>query len=625
MNLLSIENLQKTVNSEPLFSQVTFGIDQGDKIGFIGPNGSGKSTLLRILAEEMLQDDGKISRNRMLKISFLKQQPEIAPEKSVADQLYLSKDPRVQLLQDYHRVLEETEQSGQALQELEELTQRMEEEKGWNLEKEYQSYLTELGITNLQQKAGELSGGMLRKVAMARMMSSGANLILLDEPTNHLDTDTIEWLESWLKKTSLSFIMVTHDRYFLDRVCNTILELDRKRIFKYKGNYESSLKKKQERIEQERRAEERRQTILRRELDWLAQGPKARTSRDKNRLGKVMDLMNQEVQDIQRMSEFTAGNRRLGKKILELYSIRKSFGSKQVVAPFSYTFKRGERIGIIGPNGAGKTTFLDLITGRLTADEGRMEQGVNTHFGYFDQMSRPMNPESTLLGFIREKADKVVLPGQGQISAAAYLEQFLFPSETHRIPIERLSGGERRRLYLLRILMDSPNFLILDEPTNDLDLDTLALLEDYIEAYEGCLLIVSHDRAFLDRTTDYLFIFDEEGHIRGFSGSYSDYRFSLKEEQRLIEQEERDKKKGKNQQRVVNRSKKGLSFKETQERDRLMEEIMAQEEEKEALESAFSNNSLDPELLAEKNKRYRIIIEEIEKKTLRWEELADKE
>jgi len=621
MNLISIENLQKTVNSEPLFSDVTFGIDSTEKIGFIGPNGSGKSTLLRILAEELKIDGGQISRNRDLKISFLKQQPVIDKEKSVAHQLYLSPDPRVELLKEYHRVLDATRHDQNALQELDVLTQRMEEERGWNLEKEYQSYLTELGIVDMEQKAGELSGGMLRKVALARMMASGANLILLDEPTNHLDTETIEWLENWLRKSSISFVMVTHDRYFLDRVCNTILELDRQQIFKYKGNYQESLKRKEERLEQERKAENRRQTILRREMDWLSQGPKARTGRDKHRLGKVLDLMDQDQQDLQRMSEFTAGNRRLGKKILELYGICKSYGDHQVVAPFSYTFKRGERIGVIGPNGAGKTTFLDLITQRLEPDDGRMELGVNTHFGYFDQMSRPMDPENTPLGFIREKADKVEIPGQGWVSAAGYLEQFLFPAETHRIPIARLSGGERRRLYLLKILMDAPNFLILDEPTNDLDLDTLSLLENYVENYNGCLLIVSHDRAFLDRTTDYLFIFDASGRIRGFSGNYSDYREALVEQQREEERQQKAKRKEEST-RVVQRSKKGLSFKEKRERDQLMEEIFALEEEKDALEQSFSDPQIDPNQLEEKNRRYQEVCSAIEQKTARWEELA---
>ncbi|MDA3849643.1 MAG: ABC-F family ATP-binding cassette domain-containing protein [Spirochaetaceae bacterium] len=624
MNLLSLENVNKTLNSEALFQEVTLGIDQGDKIGFIGPNGSGKSTFLRLLAGQLEPDGGNISRNRDLKISFLEQQPRIDPELDITSQLYLSRDPRIELLRSYHRAAEEAELGQGSMNELEDLTHKMDEEQAWNLEKEYLSYLTELGITDLNKRGKELSGGMTRKVGLARMLASGANLIFLDEPTNHLDVDTIEWLENWLYKTNVSFVMVTHDRYFLDRVCNVIMELDRRGIFKYPGNYADSLKRKQERLEQERRAEEKRQTILRRELEWLAQGPKARATRDKKRLGKVLDLMDQETGDLQRMSEFTAGNRRLGKKVLELFRVEKSFGKHRVVAPFSYSFKRGERIGIIGPNGSGKTTFLDLLTGRLDTDGGRIDLGINTHFGYFDQMGRPMDPKTTVLDFIKEKAEKVSLPGGGQMGAAAYLEQFLFPSETHRLAIERLSGGERRRLYLLRILMENPNFLILDEPTNDLDLETLSLLENYVEDYQGCLIIVSHDRAFLDRSTDYLFIFDNQGNIRGFSGNYSDYRETLKEEhrQRELKLKEQKKKIG---QKVVNRSKKGLSYKEQIEIEELMERIILAEEEKEVLEGQFSRSDLSPMELQKKNESYKHLLSEIETKTYRWEELAAQE
>ncbi|MDC7219114.1 MAG: ABC-F family ATP-binding cassette domain-containing protein [Spirochaetales bacterium] len=616
MNLMSIDGIAKYVRDQALFSDVVFGIDHSDKIGFIGPNGAGKSTLMNILTGKLPHDEGEITRNNDLRISILEQLPQLQPDLSIREQLYLSDDPRVQLLKDYHRAAEE------GSDDLEELTHRVEQEGCWTLEKEYLSYLTELGITDTEQLGGTLSGGMTKKVAMARMMASGANLLFLDEPTNHLDIDTIEWLETWLRKTRAAFVMVTHDRYFLDSVCNTIMELDRKKIYKYPGSYSVALKKKRERLDREAREQSRIEAILKMEMAWLAQGPKARASKDKKRKMNIENLMDSRVEAQQQMAEFTSGNRRLGKRIIDMVKVEKHYGDRQVIAPFSYRFKKGERIGIIGPNGSGKTTFLDMITERLPIDSGRIERGVNTHFGYFDQMSRPMNPEQTLLDYIREISDRITMPDGSQLSAAGYLERFLFTSSIHRQKIKRLSGGERRRLYLARVLMDSPNFLILDEPTNDLDMDTLDLLEEYVDKFDGCLLIVSHDRAFLDRTTDYLFVFKGDGNILGFSGSYSDYREARREEEREAELAARKTEPPAGKQ--VNREKKGLSFKEKRELESLTEEIMVLEEEKTELEGLFSTET-DAEKLGEATKRYNELGELIPQKEERWAELAERE
>ncbi len=616
MNLMSIDGVAKHVRDQTLFSEVVFGIEHTDKIGFIGPNGAGKSTLMNILAGRLKADEGEITRNNDLRISVLEQLPKLEPDTSIRDQLYLSDDPRIQLLKEYHRA------AADGSPDLEELTHRVEHEGCWTLEKEYLSYLTELGITDPDQKGGTLSGGMVKKVAMARMMASGANLLFLDEPTNHLDIDTIEWLETWLRKTRAAFVMVTHDRYFLDSVCNTIMELDRQKIYKYTGNFSVSLKKKRERLDREAREQNRIEAILKMELAWLAQGPKARSTKDKKRKMNIENLMDSRVEVQQQMAEFTSGNRRLGKRIIDLIKAEKSYGERQIITPFTYRFKKGERIGIIGPNGSGKTTFLDLITERLPIDGGRIEKGVNTHFGYFDQMSRPMNPEVTLLDYIREVSDRISLPDGSQVSASGYLERFLFSSSIHRQKIKRLSGGERRRLYLARVLMDNPNFLILDEPTNDLDMDTLDLLEDYVDKFDGCLLIVSHDRAFLDRTTDYLFVFKGDGAILGFSGNYSDYREARKEEEREAELSARKVEPPAGKQ--VNREKKGLNFKEKRELESLTEEIMVLEEEKAGLEVLFVNET-DPEKLAEATKRYKEIEELIPAKEERWAELAERE
>ncbi len=616
MNLMSIDGIAKYVRDQALFADVVLGIDHSDKIGFIGPNGAGKSTLMNILSGNLHPDEGEITRNNDLRISMLEQLPRLEPDVSIRDQLYLSDDPRILLLKEYHRAAE----IGSA--DLEDLTHRVEQEGCWTLEKEYLSYLTELGIDDPDQKGGTLSGGMVKKVAMARMMASGANLLFLDEPTNHLDIDTIEWLETWLRKTRAAFVMVTHDRYFLDSVCNAIMELDRQRIYKYPGNFSVSLKKKRERLDREAREQNRIEAILKMELAWLAQGPKARSTKDKKRKMKIESLMDSRVEAQQQMAEFTSGNRRLGKRIVDLIKVEKHYGDRQIITPFTYRFKKGERIGIIGPNGSGKTTFLDLLTERLPIDEGRIEKGVNTHFGYFDQMSRPMNPEQTLLDYIREISDRITLPDGSQVSAAGYLERFLFTSSLHRQKIKRLSGGERRRLYLARVLMDNPNFLILDEPTNDLDMETLELLEDSIDKFEGCLLIVSHDRAFLDRTTDYLFVFKGDGTILGFSGSYSDYREARREEEREAELAAKRVEPPAGKQ--INREKKGLSFKEKQELDSLTEKIMELEEEKSLLEERFGTET-DPEKLAEATKRYKELEIELVTAEERWSELAEAE
>jgi ATP-binding cassette subfamily F protein uup len=616
MNLMSIDGVAKYIRDQALFTNVVFGIEHTDKIGFIGPNGAGKSTLMNILSSRLVPDEGEITRNNDLRISMLEQMPLLEPDRSIRDQLFLSDDPRVQLLHEYHRAIDK------GSDDLDELTHRVEQEGCWNLEKEYLSYLTELGIDDPEQLGGTLSGGMVKKVAMARMMASGANLLFLDEPTNHLDIDTIEWLEVWLRRTRAAFIMVTHDRYFLESVCNTIMELDQQQIYKYPGSYSQALKKKRERMDRESREQNRIETILKRELVWLARGPKARASKDKKRKMNIESLMDSRVEVQQQMSEFTSSNRRLGKRVMDLIKIEKSYGDNRVISPFSYRFKRGERIGIIGPNGSGKTTFLDILTERVPIDGGRIEKGVNTHFGYFDQMSRPMNLEMTLLDYIREISDRITMPDGGQMGAASYLERFLFTASLHRQKIKRLSGGERRRLYMARVLMDNPNFLILDEPTNDLDMDTLDLLEDYVEQFTGCIIIVSHDRAFLDRTTDYLFVFKGDGSILGFNGNYSDYREARQEEER--EKELAARKADPPEGKQVKRENKGLSFKEKRELESLTEEIMALEEEKSTLEAQFTTET-DSDKLATATKRYSDLESLIPQKEERWTELAERE
>lgn len=613
MNLISIEKLEKNINDRTLFSDVTLGIDDNDKIGFIGPNGAGKSTFMRIIANQIKHDDGDINYNNSLKIGFLEQLPHLNPELTAPQQLFEIDGPLIKLYKEYKDTIKRIENEPELQSKLDELSHLMDVENGWDLEARYQSLLIELGISDFEMKAVNFSGGMKKKCMLAAVLSSGANLLLLDEPTNHLDIETIEWLENYLKQGKFSFLMVTHDRYFLDSVCNTIFELDNQTIYKYVGPYSMAVEKKQERLEHEKRSQNRINAILKRELKWLQRGPRARAGKDKKRVEKVANLMDSKEAETQKMSEFSSGNRRLGKKIVEFYSVEKCFSDNTVVAPFSYSFKRGERIGIIGPNGSGKSTLLNLITNRIEQDNGRIERGVNTHFGYFDQMAEKMDDDMTILDYIKSKAERITMPDESTISATAFLEMFLFPSSMHRQPIKNLSGGERRRLYLIRILTTSPNFLLLDEPTNDLDLDTLNLLEEYLEKFEGCVIIVSHDRAFLDRTTDYLFIFKDDGKISGFAGNYSE----LKDSQKEYSQEKlKDK-----VLKVKTKKEKKISYQEKKELDSLLPSIEKLEIEKSELEDGFGFET-DNNKLHEMNKRYNEINMKIEEYELRWEYLA---
>ncbi len=660
MNLISIENLSKTVNDNPLFQNVTMGIDDGEKIGFIGPNGAGKSTLLHILAGFIEADIGNISKNNNLRISMLEQTPVIPKGITVKDFLYKGETPVIKLIAEYHECLEDYNHPevddhdpvgagrdpglhGRAgsllptsLPLLDKLTEKMDKENGWEIENNYLSFLSELKLDNPDQIMDDLSGGMKKKAALARALASKPNLLILDEPTNHLDIEIIEWLEKYLGNANFSFIMITHDRYFLDSVCTGIMELEKGRIYKYPGNYSTFLERREIRLSTEQNEQARIKSILRRELEWLSRGPKARASKDKKRKMRIEDLMDKKVQKEQENSEFSSSNRRLGKKILELTNIEKSYNNARVVSPFSYKFKKGERIGIIGPNGSGKTTFLNIISGRISSDSGKIEKGLNTEFGYYDQLSGHLNEAAdknfTVLEYIKETAEQITLEDGKVASAAKFLEMFNFPSKTHRIPLTKLSGGEKRRLYLIKILITNPNFLILDEPTNDLDLDTMRRLEDYVLSFSGTIIVVSHDRAFLDRTTDFLFVFDGKGGIKGFTGNYSEYREFTQIRRDLAYKVSTSGKNGKTEPRSsrdvacnvsVIPQKRKLTYKEKQEFSNLEAEIDRLETEKIELEALFSNTGINPFEMEKNNRKYKIVTENIEIKITRWEELAE--
>jgi ATP-binding cassette subfamily F protein uup len=580
MNFISLDGISKTMTDEPLFRDVTLGIDEGEKIGFVGRNGSGKSTFLRILNGELEPDSGSISRNRELRVSTVEQRPAFIPEMTIEEFLFQGRGATAAI-------------AGR-----------------------FRSYCKELGLDDGAQPMGKLSGGMVRKAALARCLAQGANFLTLDEPTNHLDLDTIEWLESLLKNAGFGFIMVTHDRYFLDAVCTAVMEIDARRIYKYPGSYSSYLERQAVRLEEKERAEHRRSAALRSELEWLKRGPRARTGKDKARKGRIQDLLDSAAGKETSMKGFSSTHRRLGGKILELHGISKSYGGKAVVRPFSYSFRKGERIGIIGPNGSGKTTFLNLLSGALASDGGRAVKGDSTVFAHFDQTGSFIDGKLTVVEYMKELAERVRGENGASLSAEQFLERFMFPRDMQSLPLERLSGGEFRRLCLVRLLATAPNFLLLDEPTNDLDLDTTRQLENYLCGFGGCMLVVSHDRALLDRLTDYLFIFDGSGGILGFTGNYEEYRDMRAEDARRVRAEPVKRRQKPREKKIR------LSFEERREYERLFNEISTLEEEKKELESVFQRAAQDPAEIGKNNKRYRELESVLDAKMSRWEELA---
>ena len=625
MNLLSMADVSLTLSHHPLFSDVSFGIDAGDRIGFVGPNGAGKSTFLSLLTGMRPPDTGEIIRRGGLTVATLPQMPQFAPGATVADLVFRSDDHRARLAREYESFM--AGYDGSNPEDLAAIQARMDEHDAWNIEDAYRSFLTELGICDLTRRADTLSGGELRKADLARVLASGADLLLLDEPTNHLDLETVEWLETWLRNGKRSYVLATHDRSFLENCCDAILELDEGTVRKHPGSWNAYLSAKAKREEEEAKSADKRANILRREVEWASRQPRARASKDKKRLMRLEELQDAPQADMRRMTEFSARGRRLGKKVLELVEVSKTRGERQVLKPFSYSFRRGERIGIAGPNGAGKTTFLSVATGLLSPDSGRVDPGVNTRFAVLDQSPLAAKEDSTVLEYMREQADNVVTAEGGTVDVPGWLERFGFSGAAQRRKIRYLSGGEKRRLQLVRLLMKEPNFLVLDEPTNDLDLATLSLLETFLEEYGGCLLVVSHDRTFLERVVDYYFVLDGKGSVRGFSGSWNDFRESEKERQKEEQAAQKETEKAKNtaSRNAGRQPKKGLTFKERKEMEALWEEVMELEAELETIEAMFTKSSPNPEELAEASKRHGPLKDRISERTARWEELAEKD
>lgn len=608
-----------------LFRDLTFGISKGDKVALLGRNGCGKSTLLRILAGKENPDDGGVSLRKGIRTEFLDQEPVFDPEMDVRTALFTGEDPVLKVVARYETLSKADNPDPDAWQQA---MEDMDQHNAWDYEARVEEVLGRLGIHKLTQPVKELSGGQQRRLALARVLIQEPDFIILDEPTNHLDIDTVEWLEQFLSGSTLTVLLVTHDRYFLDNICNHLIELDQGQAYFYKGNYTYFLEKKAEREAQQDLDSDKARNLLRKELDWLRRQPKARTTKSKARIDAAHQLQEDaryasREKDIQ--LNFAA--RRLGSKILELHHISKAYPNLNLLDDFSYNFKKGERIGIVGPNGVGKTTFLNIVTGKQDPDQGEVITGDTIRFGYYTQKGLEFKPGQLILDVIKEKAENVQM-GTGEVlSVAQVLTLFGFPPPRQNTHVSELSGGEKRRLHLLRVLMDQPNFLILDEPTNDLDLITLNTLEEFLTGFPGCLILVSHDRYFLDKLSDHTFVFEGKGIIKPFPGTYRQYKVSKEREESERKKAEQQKEKApaekKNNTWRDNTSKKKLSYKEQKEYEALTEEIEQLEAQKAQLTEQLNGGSQDHETLTKWATELETLSQTLEEKEERWLELAE--
>ena len=610
MHYLSVENISKSFGERVLFENVSFGINKDQKIALIAKNGSGKSCLLRILTGGDTPDTGQVVKRNGLQMAFLSQEPELPDELSIEDFIFQQENPILKIIQQYEHALLHPEDEVTYQKAFE----AMERHNAWDFETQYKQILFQLKLTDLQLPIKHLSGGQ------RNVLISKPDLIFLDEPTNHLDLEMIEWLENFFAKEKMTLFMVTHDRYFLERVCNEILELDGGNLYSYKGNYSYFLEKKEQRLQQEQASQEKAKNLYVRELEWMRRQPKARTTKSKSRIDDFA-LIKEQAQKRRKehVVELEIAMQRLGSKILELHNVVKKFPEKTILERFSYVFKRGERVGIIGKNGTGKSTFLNLLTGKVQPDGGKIIIGETVQFGYYTQQGIEINPQEKVIDVIKKYGEYIPLLKGRTLSAAQLLERFLFDRKKQYDYVEKLSGGERKRLYLCTVLIQNPNFLILDEPTNDLDIVTLNVLEEFLLDYEGCLVIVSHDRYFMDKIVDHLFVFKGEGEVQDFPGNYSDYftyEQSIPKESKVEEKEVT-----KNSWRGANNP---LSQSEQREFARLEKEIPELEAKKQSIEATFTSESLSTEQIQELSEALSEIIDSLEEKTNRWLELSIK-
>ena len=617
MNLLSVENISKAFGERIILQNISFGINKDQKIAFIAKNGTGKTTLLNIMAGKDLPDSGQVVFRKGIHIGFLSQNPYFDEELTVEETIFATDNPILRLIQTYEHALEHPENEDAYQKAFE----QMELHNAWDFETQYKQILFKLKLDNLQLKVKNLSGGQKKRLALANVLISKPDLLILDEPTNHLDLEMIEWLEQYFAKENLTLFIVTHDRYFLERVCNEILELDGGELFSYKGNYSYFLEKKEQRLTQEQASIEKAKNLYTKELDWMRRQPKARTTKSKSRIDDFYKIKEQAHKRRKEHSvQLEINMERLGSKTVEFHNVSKAFGQLQVLNKFSYNFLRGERVGIIGKNGTGKSTFLNLLTGAIPPDSGKIIVGDTIKFGYYTQEGIEVIQGQKVIEVIQKYGDYIPLLKGRTLSAAQLLERFLFDRKKQYDYVEKLSGGELKRLYLCTVLIQNPNFLILDEPTNDLDIVTLNVLEDFLLDYPGCLVVVSHDRYFMDKIVDHLFVFKGKGEVEDFPGNYTDYR--VYEESTPPADETPKKETTKNTWRKD--GMKGLSFNEQKEYNRLEKEIATLEEKKAAIEAAFAAGNLTPDEIQSQSVALQETLMFIEEKTERWFELTEK-
>lgn len=627
MNLITFENICKSYSEKKLIENLSFGINDGEKIGLIGVNGTGKSTLLKIVAGAEEIESGKITKANRVRIEYLPQSPDYDENATVLEQVFKAESKELNLLGRYQDLLKklEREYSDKTNEELIKVQEQIDTMNLWDLENDAKAVLTKLGIDNFDQKVSELSGGQKKRISLASALITPCELLVLDEPTNHLDSDTIDWLEEYLNSRKGSLLMITHDRYFLDRVTNRILELDKGRLFSYEGNYTLFLEKKMERLQLESSMEDKRQNLIRNELKWVKRGARARTTKQKARLQRFDELVNREVIKEDEKIDISVASSRLGKKIIEIKNISKSFDGKKVIDDLEYTLARTDRIGIVGKNGLGKSTLINILNGKLQPDSGTIEIGETVKIGCFSQDDSHMDPSMKAIDYIKEESDYITTADGTKITASMMCERFLFNGTLQHTMIEKLSGGERRRLHLLRVLMGAPNVLLLDEPTNDLDIETLSRLEDYLDEFDGVVITVSHDRYFLDRICNKIFAYEGNGRIFIFTGNYSDYTI-FREIQGIEFEDDKPEKvvePKKEREKPKSDKKTKFSYKEQKEFDSIDSDIEQLEKKIAALEESTAVYATDFTKLQEIMNEKAELEKELEYKYERWEYLNE--
>lgn len=627
MHYLSVENLSKSYGIRPLFQNITFNLEEGEKVALVAQNGTGKSSLLKIIAGKEVPDEGTLWIHKEVQVAYLAQEPDFDENSSVLANIFLHPHPILQLIRQYESLIASKKAESK---EITGIIAQMDEADAWQFEGKVKEILGKLNITFLDQPVNTLSGGQRKRVALAKTLidagfDSHHTLLLMDEPTNHLDMDMIEWLEQYLSKAKMTLLLVTHDRYFLDRVCNKIIELDEGQLYIHRGNYQYYVEKKYERKVSEKASVEKARNLLRKELDWMRRQPQARTTKSKSRIDAFYDLKDKaSVRNENTQLSLNVKMSRLGGKILEMKKVYKSYGEKCILKGFDYSFKKGERIGIIGSNGAGKSTFLNILQGLEKPDSGKINIGDTVIFGYYHQQGLVFKEDKRIIEWVKDIAENFPLADGGVLSASEFLTRFLFPPEAQYTYVSSLSGGEKKRLLLLSILFRNPNFLVLDEPTNDLDIQTLQVLEDFLEAFPGCVIIVSHDRYFMDRLIDHLLVFEGDGGISDFAGNYSQYRSAEKEKEEKISISKQIPPNNHSHISSLSVEKKKLSYSEKRELDSLDKEIAQLELEKQQLEELINTGNADYTVLQNGALRIHEIAVLLDEKELRWLELDEK-